>query len=207
MFSGVGGRDGSVTGMLATTYLPTHPTLHPTTHQTERIDRCANEQQLERLLAASFPYLIIPELRSVPERIIARLRRVPPRFLDRLVAKPHILEELPMRVKQQVRVVIWVLYACIPTGTVGRSESSIINRHRILAPPNQAWEAHPALFRKALAALVEQYVGNRTVVVNPAVDWVLAGGLGAAVRGTSTQKRYVGGVLCFHVGFVVGGSD
>lgn len=58
--------------------------------------------------------------------------------------------------------------------------------------PTQAWEAHPALFRKALAALVEQYVGNRTVVVNPAVDWVLAGGLGSAVRGTSTQKRWVG---------------
>ena len=54
---------------------------------------------------------------------------------------------------------------------------------------HQAWEAHPALFRKALAGLVEQYAGNRTVVVNPAVDWVLAGGLGSAVRGTSTQKR------------------
>lgn len=49
------------------------------------------------------------------------------------------------------------------------------------------------MFRKALAGLVEQYVGNRTVVVNPAVDWVLAGGLGSAVRGTSTQKRCVGG--------------
>lgn len=58
-------------------------------------------------------------------------------------------------------------------------------------PPIQAWEAHPVLFRKALAGLVEQYVGNRTVVVNPAVDWVLAGSLGSAVRGTSTQKRWV----------------
>ena len=180
-------------------HLPTHPTLHPTTHQTERIDRCANEQQLERLLAASFPYLIIPELRAVPERIIARLRRVPPRFLDRLVAKPHILEELPMRVKQQVRL-LWVLYVCIDRRerSIGRSHQSL-TVHCIPAPPNQAWEAHPALFRKALVGLVEQYVGNRTVVVNPAVDWVLAGGLGAAVRGPSTQKRWVGGVCvwCF----------
>ena len=69
----------------------------------ERVDRCGNEQQLERLLAASFPYLIIPELRPIPERIIGKLRRVPARFLDRLVAKPHILDDLPMRVKQQVR--------------------------------------------------------------------------------------------------------
>ncbi len=39
---------------------------------------------------------------------------------------------------------------------------------------------------------MEQYIGNRTVVTNPAVDWVLAGGLGSAtagVRGSSTQKR------------------
>jgi hypothetical protein len=76
---------------------------HHHTNHTERIDRCANEQQLERLLASSFPYLALPELRPIPERIIGKLRRVPPRFLDRLVAKPHVLDELPMRVKQQVR--------------------------------------------------------------------------------------------------------
>lgn len=53
----------------------------------------------------------------------------------------------------------------------------------------QAWEAHPALFRKALSGLVDAYLSNRAVVTNPAVDWVLAGGLGSAARGTSTQKR------------------
>lgn len=75
----------------------------PPTPTTERIDRCASEEQLEKLLAASFPYLALPELRAVPERIMGKLRRVPPRFLDRLVAKPHILDELPVHVKQQVR--------------------------------------------------------------------------------------------------------
>ncbi|GAB5034476.1 negative elongation factor b [Nannochloropsis oceanica] len=102
----------------------------------ERVDRCTDEQQLEKLLAQSFGYLTMAELKSIPERIIVKLRRVPARFLDRLAARPQILEGLPMKVKQQ------------------------------------AWEAHPGLFRRGLVGMVDAYLGNRASVVMPAHDVV-----------------------------------
>lgn len=102
----------------------------------DRLDRCQDQAQLERLLAHSFGYLTVPELRTVPERIITKLRRIPSRILDRLAARPGLLEELPMRVKQQV------------------------------------WEAHPALFRRGLGAILEEYVRHRASVMMPAYDVV-----------------------------------
>ncbi len=121
----------------------------------ERVERCTNEEQLEKLLGQSFGYMTVPELRSIPERIIVKLRKVPPRFLDRLAARPQILDSLPMRVKQQ------------------------------------AWAAHPALFRRALLGLVEQYVTNRTSVVMPAHDVVALLSLSASAvpKGVDTAKR------------------
>ena len=132
----------------------------------ERMDRCTNEQQLEKLLAQSFGYLTMAELKSIPERIIVKLRRVPAKFLDRLAARPQILDGLPIKVKQQ------------------------------------AWEAHPGLFRRGLVGMIEAYVGNRASVVMPAHDVVALLSLGSSSnssnnnsssssssKGTNTNKR------------------
>lgn len=39
-----------------------------------RIDRCANESQLEKLLGNSFAYMTVPELKCIPQRIISKLK-------------------------------------------------------------------------------------------------------------------------------------
>jgi hypothetical protein len=59
-------------------------------------------EQLEGLLEASFPYLGIEELRSVPIRVMERIQLVPPNYLKLLAEDKAIFQHLPPKVQQEV---------------------------------------------------------------------------------------------------------
>jgi hypothetical protein len=59
--------------------------------------------QLERLLAASFAYLAMPDMREVPLAVMSRLERLPPPFLKDLAADTAVFRTLPPGVQRQVR--------------------------------------------------------------------------------------------------------
>lgn len=44
----------------------------------------------------------VPELRPIPEKIISKLKVVPKKYVNMLAKVPAILDQLPIRVKQQV---------------------------------------------------------------------------------------------------------
>jgi hypothetical protein len=61
-----------------------------------------NQSQLEKLLSSSFQYLSVPELKLIPAKIISKFKAVPTRFLEKFVHRPHLLDGLPLKIKQQV---------------------------------------------------------------------------------------------------------
>lgn len=74
-------------------------------YDADRIDKCNNAAQLENLLTSSFPYMSIPELKPIPMRVITKLKEIkdlPSQFLQQLIAKPSLLSDLPLQIKQQV---------------------------------------------------------------------------------------------------------
>ncbi|KXZ51837.1 hypothetical protein GPECTOR_11g276 [Gonium pectorale] len=62
----------------------------------------ADRSRLERLLAASFTYLGMAEMREVPLAAMERLERVPPPHLKQLAADTEIFKSLPPGVQRQV---------------------------------------------------------------------------------------------------------
>jgi hypothetical protein len=67
----------------------------------DRIPGMATEQ-LEGLLEASFPYLGIEELRSIPIRVMERIQLVPPNYLKLLAEDKAVFQHLPPKVQQEV---------------------------------------------------------------------------------------------------------
>jgi hypothetical protein len=70
----------------------------------ELLDRIPmmSTEQLEALLEASFPYLGIKELRSIPIRVMERIQLVPPNYLKLLAEDKAIFQHLPPKVQQEV---------------------------------------------------------------------------------------------------------
>lgn len=70
----------------------------------ELLDRIPmmSTEQLEALLEASFPYLGIEELRSIPIRVMERIQLVPPNYLKLLAEDKAIFQHLPPKVQQEV---------------------------------------------------------------------------------------------------------
>lgn len=61
---------------------------------------------LTTLLARSFPYIGVPELRDIPLSIISQLHPVPPEFLSQLAKDKELFSDLPASVQNQVRFVL-----------------------------------------------------------------------------------------------------
>eukprot|EP00884_Botryococcus_braunii_P001341 jgi/Botrbrau1/11207/Bobra.0075s0003.1 len=59
---------------------------------------------LVSLLDASFPYIGVPDLREIPLRVLGLLHPVPSIYLKQLASDTELFEELPLTVKQQVRL-------------------------------------------------------------------------------------------------------
>ena len=58
--------------------------------------------QLLQLLEMSFPFISIPELRSVPLAVLGRLAPVPAAYLRQLATDKDVFPELPEGVQRQV---------------------------------------------------------------------------------------------------------
>ena len=90
-------------------FMPPYLYLH--TCPADRVEKCTNVAQLENLLSASFPYMSIPELKAIPMRVITKLKEIrdlPQNFLDQLIQRPSLLNDLPLQIKQQVRIEVSV---------------------------------------------------------------------------------------------------
>ncbi|PNH00841.1 Negative elongation factor B [Tetrabaena socialis] len=66
------------------------------------LDCRADKARLERLLAASFPYLGMSDMREVPLAVMERLERVPAPHLKQLAADTEVFKILPPGVQRQV---------------------------------------------------------------------------------------------------------
>ena len=66
--------------------------------------RGAGREGLVLLLARSFPYIGVPELRDIPLSIITQLQPVPPEFLSQLAKDNDLFTDLPASVQNQVKL-------------------------------------------------------------------------------------------------------
>jgi hypothetical protein len=66
------------------------------------IKHLSQEENLLDLLEASFIYIRIPELRSVPIAVLERLKSIPNNFLKQLSADRSVFDTLPQSVQRQV---------------------------------------------------------------------------------------------------------
>lgn len=63
-----------------------------------------NPEGLQLLLASSFPYIGVPELRDVPLMVLGQLQPVPPDFLRQLAKDKDLFADLPVTVQNQASV-------------------------------------------------------------------------------------------------------
>lgn len=71
----------------------------------EHFIRSSNEtsnENLEKLLDASFPYIRFPELKAIPIAVLQKIPKIPTRFIKVLKENQDIFTSLPIEVKRQI---------------------------------------------------------------------------------------------------------
>lgn len=89
--------------MVVTHRMDTHRAiLEAAKHKLAQRVKDLGTEGLQQLLALSFPYIGIPELREIPLAVLDKLHPVPPEFLRQLAKDKDLFADLPTGVQSQV---------------------------------------------------------------------------------------------------------